>query len=159
MTLAILLVVASLCLFVLEVLVVSFGAITIAAVGLGAAGVFFGFKVSTAFGWTLVGILVVGVPLALKGAFALMHKLPWTRGFYLERTNLKDEERRAGASIDRELLGREGRATSALRPSGSAEIDGRPVQVVSTGSMVDAGTRIRVVDITGNRIVVEEIEA
>ncbi|MHC4958649.1 MAG: NfeD family protein [Planctomycetota bacterium] len=159
MTLAILLVVASLCLFVLEVLVVSFGAITIAAVGLGAAGVFFAFKVSTVFGWTMIGTLVVGVPLVLKGAFALMHKLPWTRGFYLSRQNLKDEERRAGAQIDRELLGREGLATSPLRPAGNAEIDGQPLQVVSTGSMVDPGTRVRVVDITGNRIVVEEIDA
>jgi membrane-bound serine protease (ClpP class) len=54
-------------------------------------------------------------------------------------------------------MGQIGEATSALRPSGSAILDGRPVQVVSTGELISRGARIKVVEVTGNRIVVEEV--
>lgn len=157
MTLSILLVIGSLALFILEVFIVSFGALTVVAVGLGVGGVVAAFDVSKTFGWTMVGVLFVGIPVCLRLAFLVLPKLPFARGFYLDAPELTDTERRAGASIDPALVGREGTATSALRPSGSALIDGQPLSVVSTGEMIQNGARVRVVEITGNRIVVEEI--
>jgi membrane-bound serine protease (ClpP class) len=58
---------------------------------------------------------------------------------------------------DLRLLGREGHAWSPLHPSGIAEIDGRRVDVVSEGELIDAGRPIKVIRVDGNRIVVKEM--
>jgi membrane-bound serine protease (ClpP class) len=54
------------------------------------------------------------------------------------------------------LLGQVGTAVSDLRPSGYAAIDGLRVDVVTTGGMVAKGTKIRVVEVKGSRIVVAQ---
>ncbi len=53
-----------------------------------------------------------------------------------------------------ELLGQEGVAKSPLRPSGIANIAGQRIDVVTRGEMIDAGERVRVLEVHGNRIVV-----
>jgi membrane-bound serine protease (ClpP class) len=53
-----------------------------------------------------------------------------------------------------ELLDKTGTALTTLRPSGTALIDGRRVDVVTEGSMIERGTPIRVVAIEGLRVVV-----
>ncbi len=55
-------------------------------------------------------------------------------------------------------IGDQGVAESALRPAGRALFDGRYVDVVADGSFVDAGRQVRVVDTSGNRVVVREVE-
>ena len=52
--------------------------------------------------------------------------------------------------------GDEGRALTVLRPSGRAELDGRAVDVVTVGPWIEAGSPVRVVEVRGNRVVVEE---
>ena len=49
-----------------------------------------------------------------------------------------------------------GRATSTLRPAGTAEFDGTLIDVVSDGSDIDAGARVRVVAVEGDRVTVTE---
>lgn len=51
-----------------------------------------------------------------------------------------------------------GIAESLLRPAGRATFNGQSIDVVSDGSFLDPGTQIRVVEISGNRIVVSEVE-
>jgi len=58
----------------------------------------------------------------------------------------------------RHLVDREGVALTTLRPAGSVEIDERPVDVVTDGEYVEAGTRVRVVRVEGGRVIVERIE-
>ena len=55
-----------------------------------------------------------------------------------------------------ELVGRTGVVTTELRPSGTAEIDGRPVDVVSEGAFLPKGTNVRVVTVEGARVVVRK---
>ena len=55
------------------------------------------------------------------------------------------------------LLGREGTAITTLRPSGTAEIGDRRVDVVTDGLFVDAGASVRVIRVEGARVVVEAI--
>jgi membrane-bound serine protease (ClpP class) len=50
-----------------------------------------------------------------------------------------------------------GRASSPLRPAGIAEFDGRRVDVVSEGELIDAGQFIEVTRVDGNRIVVRRV--
>lgn len=159
MTVPILLVVGCLAFLVLEVFVVSFGALSMIAIAMGVAGVVLAFQQSTAYGWTMVGVLFVGAPAALWSAFKVLPKLGFARGLYLRKPELSDRERHAAVSAHTELLGSIGEATSQLRPSGTAVFHGERIQVVTTGRMLAPGTRIRVVEVTGNRIVVEEVES
>ena len=56
-------------------------------------------------------------------------------------------------------VGDTGRVLFELRPTGRAEIDGQTVDVVTPGNWVPPGQPIRVIEIHGNRIVVEVDEA
>ena len=64
-----------------------------------------------------------------------------------------------GSAPDSDLrwLGKKGRASSALRPAGIAQIEGERVDVVSDGELIDAGQSVEVTRVDGNRIVVRRI--
>ena len=49
-----------------------------------------------------------------------------------------------------------GTAATALRPSGQAKLDGQLIDVVTSGSLIEQGTEIKIIEIHGNRIVVDE---
>jgi membrane-bound serine protease (ClpP class) len=51
-----------------------------------------------------------------------------------------------------------GTAESLLRPAGRARFHHRSIDVVSDGSFIDPGQQVRIIEISGNRIVVAEIE-
>jgi membrane-bound serine protease (ClpP class) len=55
------------------------------------------------------------------------------------------------------LEGKAGEAISDLRPAGFARIDGRRVDVVTQGGMIEKGTPVKVIDIEGNRVVVKKL--
>jgi membrane-bound serine protease (ClpP class) len=62
------------------------------------------------------------------------------------------------AAGEKSLLGAKGTALTDLRPTGRAEIDGEYYPVVSEGRWIERGAPLRVVEVEGNRIVVEEGE-
>ena len=64
-----------------------------------------------------------------------------------------------GRGVDRRdegLEGSRGVVEATLRPAGSARIDGRRVDVVSRGEVIDAGDEVVVVEVSGNRVVVSK---
>jgi membrane-bound serine protease (ClpP class) len=150
--LAIVLVAAALLVVVAEVFFVSFGLLSIVAVSLAAGGVVLGFRHSTPFGWSLLGAVVVGVPLVIRTALRLLPLLPFGRDFQLEPPALEPE-------APSPLLGAVGEAVSPLRPAGRALFDGRPLAVVARGPLVRPGAFVRVVEVSGNRVVVEACDA
>lgn len=56
------------------------------------------------------------------------------------------------------FAGKEGVAISELRPSGFAKIDGRRVDVVTRGEMIQKDRPVKVLKVEGNRVIVAEIE-
>lgn len=69
--------------------------------------------------------------------------------------------KKAGFSGSEDLsayIGQEGVATSALRPSGSADFKGVRLNVVTQGEYIEKGTKIKVIVVEGSRVVVEEIK-
>lgn len=56
-------------------------------------------------------------------------------------------------------LGREGTATTVLRPAGMGEFDGVKLNVVSDGEFIAAGEKVLVTSVEGNRIVVKAVKA
>lgn len=53
-----------------------------------------------------------------------------------------------------ELIGKTGTAFTQLRPAGTALIDGKRVDVVTEGQLIEKGTSVRVVGVEGLRIIV-----
>ena len=53
--------------------------------------------------------------------------------------------------------GQEGVAVSALRPIGKAELSNRTIEVKTQGEYVEPGTKIRIVRIMSNSVIVEPI--
>jgi membrane-bound ClpP family serine protease len=56
------------------------------------------------------------------------------------------------------LRGKTGRAVSPLRPSGVAEFDGRRIDVITEGMMVEVGQWVKCVDVRANKVVVRPAE-
>jgi membrane-bound serine protease (ClpP class) len=56
------------------------------------------------------------------------------------------------------LVGRCGVALTDLRPVGRMEVDGEPFDALAEGIFVSRGTRVKVIAVHGNRIVVEPLE-
>ena len=52
------------------------------------------------------------------------------------------------------LVGKEGVSTTPLRPAGTAEVEGEPIDVISEGRFVPSGRPVRVVRVDGARVVV-----
>jgi membrane-bound serine protease (ClpP class) len=60
-----------------------------------------------------------------------------------------------GNTID--WTGALGTTITALRPAGTAELDGRRVDVVSDGAFIDSGVKVKVVRVEGTRVVVTKV--
>ena len=75
---------------------------------------------------------------------------------------LSDRIDSASTSLDdaeiRGIVGKEGITTTALRPSGNAEIDGKRYDVVTSGEFIQKDTRITVERIDGLKILVKRAE-
>lgn len=108
-------------------------------------------------------LLVIGTVFSLSLLFFLITL--FTSGNVLARSPIahKENEGRAdGFSSSQDygaLLNKEGLLLTDLHPTGYAEIGGTRTNVVSRGEFIPKGQTIRVVDISGNKIIVEERNA
>lgn len=55
------------------------------------------------------------------------------------------------------FLGKTGTASTTLRPSGKADIDGQTLDVVSDGAIIREGSRVQVIHVEGIKIIVKEL--
>lgn len=141
-----------LALIVSEALFPSLGLLSIGAAIALVSAISAAFAIDTATG---VGFLVadaVAAPLALGLGMKLFPKTPM--GKRMVSSGLSFESQAATDERDLGILGHGGEVLSPLRPAGLARIDGRRVDVVSRGELIDVGESIRVVSIEGNRVVV-----
>lgn len=115
----------------------------------------------------LAAIEGVCIPIVIVAAFKVLPKTALGRQLILDPPGKENpggtgDPGRSTPSVEgREepLLGRQGVVVTMLRPSGTAEFDGRRLSVVSDGESVPVGTKVRIVWVEGGRIVVEPIRA
>src|SRR5262249_33907954 len=108
-----------------------------------------------------LGLSMVGASVAAIIIAHYLPNIPLANGMVLRSAADKVEEGEdhpavAGAA-DPSLLGAIGTAATMLRPAGMARIGEAYVDVVTDGTFVQAGSRVQVVEIEGNRIVVKEV--
>ncbi len=103
----------------------------------------------------------------LAGAFVLSGILIFTLLKFLPRTAMwnklilkKNIDKKSGYTAEenvKDLVGKNGKAHTDLRPSGTAKIEGQRVDVVTTGEFIKRGSKIKVVAEEGSKVVVEKI--
>jgi membrane-bound serine protease (ClpP class) len=106
------------------------------------------------------GRVVFSLLMALIASLVLLRflpRLPFGRRLILETGLGAGHKYGSAPDSDQRWLGKKGRASSALRPAGIAEIEGERVDVVSDGELIDAGQLIEVTRVDGNRIVVRRV--
>jgi membrane-bound ClpP family serine protease len=58
-----------------------------------------------------------------------------------------------------QLRGRHGRTISPLRPAGVTEFDGRRIDTLSEGPLIEAGRWVRCIDVRAGKVIVRQVEA
>jgi membrane-bound ClpP family serine protease len=129
------------------------GALLLTSVGLA-------FSEGLGTGLLFLALVTVSVPSVIGVG---MHYLPQTAiGRKLILAPPKPEEVDPATERDRalqQLVGQVGRTLTPLLPSGIAEIDGRRVDTTTEGMSIDAGVIVRVVAVSGHRVVVRRLES
>lgn len=106
--------------------------------------------------------LVLAVLLVVACAVLLsrfLPRIPMFRTLILEQRNegLSYETMATTEKHHSPLLGKRGFAVTDLRPAGKADIDGQLVDVVASGTFIEKESVVCVVQVEGNRIVVEPV--
>lgn len=137
---------------VAEALLPSVGVLAVGAVLSIGAAIVLAFGVSIATGTAFLVAVAVLLPVTIAFGFWLFPRSPF--GKRIVNPGLSFEARAATDERDLDLVGRRGRTATMLRPAGHATIEGRRVDVVSRGEMIDEGVPVVVVEVEGNRVVV-----
>jgi membrane-bound ClpP family serine protease len=159
LVLAYVLIAAGFLLLAAELFIPSGGILFVLAVAAIAGGVAMTFFYDVSVGTiTLIGIFVA---LPTLGSLLLHYwpKTRWGKRFFL--TAPEEDETLASTPINQELeqlRGRIGRALSALRPSGVVDFDGRRVDVITEGMMVEPGQWVRCIDVKAGKVIVRPVD-
>jgi membrane-bound serine protease (ClpP class) len=109
-------------------------------------------------GWmTLIGVFVA-IPSVMGILFHYWPKMPVGRRFFL--TGPEEDATLASMPVNVELeqlRGRFGRALSPLRPSGVVDFDGRRVDCLTEGMMVETGDTVRCIDVKAGKVIVRPV--
>ena len=159
-TLIIVLIIAAMILFMLEILTPVFGLLVVLAVAALGTAVWQGFVLSPALGWPLLIALVFLTPIYL---IALVKYLPRTpRGGRVFLKNAKTDANAGGGAPEsgchEALVGRNGVTETPLRPSGAIRIDQQRVIALAESGMIDKGRTVKVVRATAANVIVRETE-
>ncbi|GMU92285.1 MAG: hypothetical protein AMXMBFR4_13430 [Candidatus Hydrogenedentota bacterium] len=96
----------------------------------------------------------LAVILSLIFGFYVLPRSPLGKAMLLEETLDRDAGWVSDPS-DASLIGAMGEVFTPLRPAGTITVRGRRISAVSSGDFVEEGCAVRVVEVHGNRVVVE----
>lgn len=106
--------------------------------------------------WFLIVLLeCVGVCVATFVGLVIFPKTRFAKLMLLQDTQPLDAGWVASES-DESLVGAEGKAFTALRPAGTIVVGDRRLGAVANGDYIEKDAVVRVIEVHGNRIVVEE---
>ena len=106
--------------------------------------------------------ILIALGLSIIGFFLLIKYLPSTRTwrkFVLSTEQKKELGYIVGTKDLKRLTGKEGLAITPLRPSGIAEVDGKKLDVITQGEYIISNSKIKIISVEGNKIIVEAIDA
>jgi membrane-bound ClpP family serine protease len=129
---------------------------------LGVLGIFlFSIGIFLTVDSALQAILYIGGMLLTLGILILLSfRFPRTRKFW-ERFSLSTRQTKEAGYVAPEpsyeyFLGKEGVALSQLRPAGVADVEGQRLDVVTEGGFISQGSKIKIIEVEGTRLIVRE---
>ena len=155
LTFPIILQIAGILVLLAEVILPSGGVLTILAIGCFGYSLYSVFtNVSMSIGMMFVVADIIILPIVLIAGLKLLAYSPVTLRTALKKTDgvTSQYEKLSG------FMGKTGQTINNLRPSGTALIDGRRVDVVSRGEFIEKDKPVIVIAVAGNRVVVREVE-
>jgi len=106
--------------------------------------------------------ILIALGVSVIGFFLLIKYIPSTRTwrkFVLSTEQKKELGYTVGTKDLKRLTGKEGIAITPLRPSGIVEVNGKKINALTLGEYVDSNTKIKIISVEGNKIVVEAVNA
>ena len=122
-----------------------------------------GISLIFAYGDTRTGVFAlltafVAVPVLLSALFYFWPQFLWGKRLIpSEEDNVTANSIPAIAQLE-QLKGRIGKTISPLRPSGIVEFDGKRIDCITEGMMIDSTQWVRCVDVKGGRVIVRQID-
>jgi membrane-bound serine protease (ClpP class) len=105
--------------------------------------------------------ILIALGFTIVGFFLLIRYIPATRTwrkFILFTKQEKELGYTVGIKNSKRLIGKEGIVTTPLRPSGMVEVNGEKLNAITRGEYVDFNTKIKIISVEGNKIVVEAVD-
>jgi membrane-bound ClpP family serine protease len=156
LTIALVLMALGVLLLLAEILVPTGGILVVGALLFFAVGVgiilYYG---TLTEGLVAMGGLAIGVPAAFYIGVLAWRRLSLDSELDADPTAATPSPQ--AAELER-LKGRTGKTVSPLRPSGSVEFDGKRVDAMTEGTMLDAGVWVRCVDVRWGQVIVRRME-
>ena len=105
-----------------------------------------------ALGMTIIVLSIIAIAISVSLRSAANGKLSRSK-IVLNETESNEAGYRSSEDMQ-VFLGKEGVATTVLRPTGMAEFDDVKLNVVSDGEFIQSGTKVQIIRVEGSRIVV-----
>ena len=159
LTLALTLIGAGVVLLVLDLFIPSHGVLSafgLVAIMIGVAVPFYNGDTSTGL-VMLIGVMFL-LPILGGFLFYWWPKTPMGRRMF--QTGLGEDETLAHMPVILELeqyRGRIGRALTPLRPAGMVDFNGKKIDTITEGMMVDAGSWVRCIEVKAGKVIVRAI--
>jgi membrane-bound serine protease (ClpP class) len=159
LTLAYVLIGLGLALLLAELFLPTGGILFVLSVGALVVGVAMTFSYDQSTGVVTLIAVFVAIPLVGAIAFHYWPKTPLGKRFVLSGPEQDATVASMPVNLELEQLrGRHGRTISALRPAGVTEFDGRRVDTMSEGPLIEPGQWVRCIDVKASRVIVRQIE-
>jgi membrane-bound ClpP family serine protease len=158
--LAFALIFVGLLLMAMELVLFTHGVLSMIGLGAVIVGAVFVFGRDAYLGLATLLALVVAIPVCGRAMLSIWPNTPIGRKFVLqpprEPTTIANTPEAQG--LER-LRGRYGKTLSPLRPAGVVDFDGRRVDALSEGTMIDADQWVRCIAVQASKVVVRASEA
>lgn len=156
----IILFVAAVVLFVLEIFIPSGGLLAVLSASCLAGAIVCSFMIDPGLGLLAVIVALIGVPCAIALAIKVFPNTPVGKLMILSDSQTTTVKRDEGASDERasELVGRRGVAITGLRPVGTCRVEGQRLECLSEVGTIEAGTPVEVTRVQETQIRVRAVE-
>jgi membrane-bound serine protease (ClpP class) len=153
-TLIVVLLVGGVLLLVLENFVPGFVLGTLGLISIFAGSIITYAQFGFTFGTLVLGMVVIFASIIFFVSLRNFQRTATSRLF----TNTSNIGSDSGYAASQDLLGKSGIALTQLRPSGSAMINGRKIDVVTQGDLIPINEQIEVIQVEGMRVVVRRMD-
>jgi membrane-bound serine protease (ClpP class) len=146
-------------LLVAELFIPTGGVLFVLSVAALVVGVAMTYLINPAMGVTTLILVLIGAPVLFGLAFYYWPKTSVGKRFFL--TGNPEDDTLASTPVNLELeqlRGHYGRTLSPLRPAGVADFDGRRVDCITEGILIEPGQWVRCIDVQAGKVIVRPVD-